>query len=74
MTKNEKCLLCIHLISAGEIINQGIRQPNRRCIHKSINLNNIIVKNCSSFRKSYEQFSELDEHSPEVIFTTSELN
>ena len=46
-----------------------VTKENYFCSHKQINLNNIIVKNCSSFTngKQREEDSQ-DEFSPEEVF------
>ena len=79
MTKNEKCKDCEHLTQKGVLTHTSqtegsVNEPNYWCAFKSINLNNIIVKNCTNYRKDrmivkqeLEEASE-EEFTPEEVF------
>jgi hypothetical protein len=68
MTKNEKCLSCEHLTENGVLISAVETKPNYFCTFKRINLNNVIVKNCTSHRFSKAEKESEEEFSPEQVF------
>ena len=72
MTKyNEKCATCLHRDKRGVIINSIETKSNNWCSHKSINLNNIIVKSCTHYdngRPHPEPDDSEEEFTPEQVF------
>jgi hypothetical protein len=74
MKYNEKCQVCVHKEIRGQLIinttEQGeIKKDNLFCDFKRINLNNVIVKNCSSFKNYKERLQDSEnEFAPSEIF------
>jgi len=66
--RNTKCHTCLYKETRGVVVNVIGSKSNDWCNHKNINLNNIIVKSCTSYTNPRREVESEDEFSPEEVF------